>query len=127
MIRLPPRSTRTDTLFPSTTLFRSLGTALDDAHRENAVDVAKAGNLRVAAPAQHVGGLGQLGFLCPDWSRKCKRQPEHDKFRNSIDRAQCHFAIHPCRSEERRVGKGGVISGKSRRSAANYNKKKNNI
>src|SRR3546814_1075073 len=25
MIRLPPRSTRTDTLFPYTTLFRSLG------------------------------------------------------------------------------------------------------
>src|SRR3546814_5686308 len=27
MIRRPPRSTRTDTLFPYTTLFRSLGTA----------------------------------------------------------------------------------------------------
>src|SRR3546814_3291875 len=27
MIRLPPRSTRIDTLFPYTTLFRSLGTA----------------------------------------------------------------------------------------------------
>src|SRR3546814_9199287 len=57
----------------------NLGTALDDAHRENAVDVAKAGNLRVAAPAQHVGGLGKLGFLCPDWSRKCKRQPERSE------------------------------------------------
>src|SRR3546814_4782120 len=28
MIRLPPRSTRTDTLFPYTTLFRSFGTRL---------------------------------------------------------------------------------------------------
>src|SRR3546814_19754416 len=28
MIRRPPRSTRTDTLFPYTTLFRSLGNAL---------------------------------------------------------------------------------------------------
>src|SRR3546814_6071727 len=28
MIRLPPRSTRTDTLFPYTTLFRSAGCAL---------------------------------------------------------------------------------------------------
>src|SRR3546814_11425220 len=27
MIRRPPRSTRTDTLFPYTTLFRSIGTA----------------------------------------------------------------------------------------------------
>src|SRR3546814_9103776 len=29
MIRLPPRSTRTDTLFPYTTLFRSCGAARD--------------------------------------------------------------------------------------------------
>src|SRR3546814_8435270 len=28
MIRLPPRSTRTDTLFPYTTLFRSFGSAV---------------------------------------------------------------------------------------------------
>src|SRR3546814_14755976 len=28
MRRLPPRSTRTDTLFPDTTLFRSIGNAL---------------------------------------------------------------------------------------------------
>src|SRR3546814_14630407 len=30
MIRRPPRSTRTDTLFPYTTLFRSYGQALDE-------------------------------------------------------------------------------------------------
>src|SRR3546814_15184073 len=35
MIRLPPRSTRTDTLFPYTTLFRSLG---GRARAINAVD-----------------------------------------------------------------------------------------
>src|SRR3546814_70098 len=38
MIRLPPRSTRTDTLFPSTTLFRSVGTyALAIAARHHGV------------------------------------------------------------------------------------------
>src|SRR3546814_4079168 len=31
MLRRPPRSTRTDTLFPYTTLFRSVGTAAGDA------------------------------------------------------------------------------------------------
>src|SRR3546814_17177614 len=31
MIRLPPISTRTDTLFPYTTLFRSIGTGTADA------------------------------------------------------------------------------------------------
>src|SRR3546814_2691373 len=30
MIRLPPRSTRTDTLFPDTTLFRSVGGYMDE-------------------------------------------------------------------------------------------------
>src|SRR3546814_1091234 len=30
MIRRPPRSTRTDTLFPYTTLFRSIGARIDD-------------------------------------------------------------------------------------------------
>src|SRR3546814_17513247 len=34
MIRRPPRSTRTDTLFPYTTLFRSVGAAADTVHGE---------------------------------------------------------------------------------------------
>src|SRR3546814_8648332 len=34
MIRRPPRSTRTDTLFPYTTLFRSAGAGLPDGQRE---------------------------------------------------------------------------------------------
>src|SRR3546814_2217013 len=33
MLRRPPRSTRTDTLFPYTTLFRSLGKSCDSARR----------------------------------------------------------------------------------------------
>src|SRR3546814_18991885 len=32
MVRLPPRSTRTDTLFPYTTLFRSIGDLLEKVH-----------------------------------------------------------------------------------------------
>src|SRR3546814_5658861 len=38
MIRRPPRSTRTDTLFPYTTLFRSTGTERDDAERADRGD-----------------------------------------------------------------------------------------
>src|SRR3546814_1691042 len=44
MIRRPPRSTRTDTLFPYTTLFRSLGLPCDKHHHE-------------VAAAQHELGL----------------------------------------------------------------------
>src|SRR3546814_13161200 len=46
MIRRPPRSTRTDTLFPYTTLFRSLLQALD------------------ATPAGRLGKADNLGNLC---------------------------------------------------------------
>src|SRR3546814_9305351 len=40
MIRRPPRSTRTDTLFPYTTLFRSLDIGLDAANYFPVGDVA---------------------------------------------------------------------------------------
>src|SRR3546814_1158283 len=55
MIRHPPRSTLTDTLFPYTTLFRSCSarTAFFDASRRNRADEAAAerssGSLRVTA------------------------------------------------------------------------------
>src|SRR3546814_18784679 len=39
MIRQPPRSTRTDTLFPYTTLFRSTGE--DERHEDIACDVER--------------------------------------------------------------------------------------
>src|SRR3546814_10117683 len=37
MIRRPPRSTRTDTLFPCTTLFRSLAEPVEQPHRPGGV------------------------------------------------------------------------------------------
>src|SRR3546814_2820033 len=40
MIRRPPRSTRTDTLFPYTTLFRSLECGLACGHHEAALEMA---------------------------------------------------------------------------------------
>src|SRR3546814_15423441 len=64
MIRRPPRSTRTDTLFPYTTLFRSLLL-----HEGRAVGVrARAGNgqsqpIMAAAVVLTTGGIGAL-FAC---------------------------------------------------------------
>src|SRR3546814_18946099 len=49
MIRRPPRSTRTDTLFPYTTLFRS---------------VAGGGPVRGAVPRFHRGGVGRVPQPC---------------------------------------------------------------
>src|SRR3546814_20459349 len=62
MIRRPPRSTRTDTLFPYTTLFRSgegFGNA-DDA-RGSAVGAARTGDAR---PADRGAGFGVRGPAC---------------------------------------------------------------
>src|SRR3546814_4070992 len=67
MIRRPPRSTRTDTLFPYTTLFRSAGAAAGcrhpRSHRHPGADPALAGlqrlglaaGLRAAAPVWRLG------------------------------------------------------------------------
>src|SRR3546814_13331502 len=65
MIRRPPRSTRTDTLFPYTTLFRSAGLALGGGlelalgcHFRVAVDDPK---LRLALPEASIGLMPGAG------------------------------------------------------------------
>src|SRR3546814_8556728 len=58
MIRRPPRSTRTDTLFPYTTLFRSGEAAELDLHGADAEILAGAGRDADAALADFVGVLG---------------------------------------------------------------------
>src|SRR3546814_2085319 len=44
MIRRPPRSTRTDTLFPYTTLFRSSGCGLGSSRQAQAASLSMAGD-----------------------------------------------------------------------------------
>src|SRR3546814_15607082 len=68
MIRRPPRSTRTDTLFPYTTLFRSQDLALTDrrpgrrrhaVHLLHAISGVSADHLHhVAVAACHLPGIG---------------------------------------------------------------------
>src|SRR3546814_3595534 len=61
MIRRPPRSTRTDTLFPYTTLFRSLPLA------ENLLE--SGANYRSAAAAVAAANFESVRFgtTCTDW------------------------------------------------------------
>src|SRR3546814_10125056 len=72
MLRLPPRSTLTDTLFPYTTLFRSIGRV-----RSGSTECTNA--VRVRATARHqprvgaiVGGICDLGerrrFCASSWN-----------------------------------------------------------
>src|SRR3546814_13087328 len=119
MIRRPPRSTRTYTLFPYTTLFRShVGIASrlsPDRERE-------------AAGAQHLRPLSLArGGRSADPERGAGEPRRRDP------RADAHVlryqGLHPNRreagrSEERRVGKECVSTCRSRRSPEQYKKKK---
>src|SRR3546814_6370562 len=55
MIRRPPRSTRTDTLFPYTTLFRSTMNRLPAAERYDSMKYNNCGNSGLKLPAISLG------------------------------------------------------------------------
>src|SRR3546814_12208107 len=129
MIRRPPISTRTDTLFPYTTLFRSPGAYIP--FRIYRADMASS-----STPAViffHGGGfvMGDLDshdIVCRQICKESactviaidyRRAPEH-RFPAAVDDA-IHAAawLREQRSEERRVGKEGVSPCRSRWPTAN--------
>src|SRR3546814_20615493 len=105
MIRRPPRSTRTDTLFPYTTLFRSLSKFESPINLMSPVsDETEIGAYTYVGPAGEIGGakIGRFCSIAPrvviapfehptDWlsshpfqfgrSRKFKFWPEFSEFR----------------------------------------------
>src|SRR3546814_4061522 len=77
MIRRPPRSTRTDTLFPYTTLFRS-----------------PAGDLEPAAPGKSVDlvDLGGLQLQCPRIARPtCPPVPRSEEHTSELQVTNAHL------------------------------------
>src|SRR3546814_12122682 len=112
MIRRPPRSTRTDTLVPYTTLFRSLSNRLllgDELEAGRLVEVEPEGG--EFAPVR----FGAYTFIAPGdrWMT-----PPVKRFRHWLQ------AIVPAtRSEERRVGKECVSTCRSRWSPFHLKKK----
>src|SRR3546814_20551065 len=107
MIRRPPRSTRTDTLFPYTTLFRSLH-----------ISAIHATRLSIAIPLH--------ATLCRYYRLKRFFGPMSDHvFGKGMQRADL-AKLTGCnlRSEERRVGKEGVSTCRSRWSPYHYKKKR---
>src|SRR3546814_19387973 len=115
MIRRPPRSTRTDTLFPYTTLFRSSRFCLSSPGANTLKPLAiitgvgpgtgaalarrfHAGGYRVAMLARDARRLGALAEELP----------------GSIDIGCDVGDPAALRSEERRVGQGGVSTCRSR-------------
>src|SRR3546814_19494337 len=97
MIRRPPRSTRTDTLFPYTTLFRSHLLLDLRGHHDDAVDGADAlGEVVVAVDPRLVGEHREMAVHTEDLRQQL---------------------LPEARSEERRVGKECVSTCRSRWSA----------
>src|SRR3546814_18660901 len=62
MIRRPPRSTRTDTLFPYTTLFRAVPWRLADEGRTILVPAEQVYETRMKLVSQGVPKGGSVGF-----------------------------------------------------------------
>src|SRR3546814_13824310 len=96
MIRRPPRSTRTDTLFPYTTLFRSLWCLLG----------VPAPPCRWGYTGRTVGSRVAKMMECEGWTGR----ELYDQFQLSSNRLD----VAEERSEERRVGKECVSTSRSR-------------
>src|SRR3546814_13685219 len=118
MRRLPPGSTRTDTLFPYTTLFRARALLPDAATAPLGWTLTDAGGATVAqgktivigdaaASGEHLHLIDFGGF-----------KGRGEGFRLHVcARASRPLAVQPglyARSEERRVGKEGVSTGNTR-------------
>src|SRR3546814_12604964 len=102
MIRRPPRSTRTDTLFPYTTLFRSL--QLPSVSRIP-VPLSKPNKLHLAG-AGAPGRTADIGS-CFHHRRRVGPKPCRRQRLDQVEERQS-------RSEERRVGKECVSTCRSR-------------
>src|SRR3546814_19413062 len=110
MIRRPPRSTRTDTPFPYTTLFRSVGLERADA------DVGIAGFEHAAAHAGQLdGAAGDADLQRPGLALAHDGQLDRTA-RLAAQRALAFGAGRGqrLRSEQRRVGKECVSTCRSR-------------
>src|SRR3546814_11748022 len=139
MIRRPPRSTRTDTLFPYTTLFRSSQFDVQK-KREQPVRMTRHPfeNRSVDCLGQHLSRLGEQLITIVRTAEPClkrkwidqgrerwrgakHRQKLLDTDRSASSAGGLRRHAHPSacfmrkeRSEERRVGKECVSTGRSR-------------
>src|SRR3546814_12758230 len=111
MIRRPPRSTRTDTLFPYTTLFRSAAARPARAHGaapgarsgQAPVGGARGGRARARLHAPAQPGTGHLRAGAAAGNGGARSQPGQPQLRDHQPLAAARGAA--ARSEERREGK----------------------
>src|SRR3546814_14595429 len=63
----PPRSTRTDTLFPHTTLYRSMAAQFGDAVEQRLARLHIGDDRRARPVLQHRGGIDLQKLVAPDY------------------------------------------------------------
>src|SRR3546814_20917653 len=120
MIRRPPRSTRTDTLFPYTTLFRSdgrVGVLLGALDGIQPIAVGLGAQRRLVAVGPCVDAVA--GLHAASLSNSARRETSH-----TPSNASCNSMN---RSEERRVGKECVRTCRSRWWSDHYKKQNNTL
>src|SRR3546814_14595145 len=106
-IRRPPRSTRTDTLFPYTTLFRSTGAQEPTWHLRRWTGLEPRTQLRCRRDAMN----RMIGLVA-----LCLALGACASLRPALDIAMAEYVAIQAKSEERRVGKEGVSTSRTRRS-----------
>src|SRR3546814_11127335 len=105
MIRRPPRSTRTDTLFPYTTLFRSLDVPPAPLRGSRMQLVLR---VHGAIAQEHIADVANIAIL------DLRRMRTANDVYVVAYRELAHKGAEAVRSEERRVGKECVSTCRSR-------------
>src|SRR3546814_8662545 len=96
MIRLPPRSTRTDTLFPYTTLFRSVGR----------LDAPDAIALGVGEGALHMAEQLRIDQILGDRAEIDGQHRRVGAVRGAVERARDQFFAGAVLAQDQYVGVG---------------------
>src|SRR3546814_14695138 len=96
MIPRPPRSTRTDTLFPYTTLFRSLARLVRDPRARNRQELDGLSRLRPPDPARQLWPCAAQPLAAAPKSARADRADDRAR-RGAARRRQC-----PARRKDRK-------------------------
>src|SRR3546814_20445028 len=118
MIRRPPRSTRTDTLFPYTTLFRSdiatVGVLADVPEYElGSIRIGARATVRVRSQAG-TSFEGRVALIYPEVGMETRTTRVRIEIPNPDGALLPNMYAEVERSEERRVGKACVSTCRSR-------------
>src|SRR3546814_12781934 len=125
MIRQPPSSTRTDTRFPYTTLFRSAAQTKAMKKVSGSIKLELAQYREMAAFAQFGSDLDASTQKLLNRGARLTELPKQAQFAPMPfeEQTASNFAGTNGRSEERRVGKECVSTCRSRWEPSNKNKK----